>query len=290
MTATVVVGVPTFNGSATVEEALQSLLDQAGPELLLVVRDDASTDGTPDVVARLAERDDRVRLVVNQDRLGMVANWNAVLADARRLAPDARYFAWGSDHDIWRPDWLHDLAAALDDDPAAVLAYPLVERQHEDGRLAGGWQFDTRGVGRPRDRLGRTVRDGVAGDMIYGLARLDALGAVGGYQPVVYPDRLLLARLALRGEFVQVPRVLWNRRMGRLSTAERQRSTLFAGRPPAYARLPWWAQHVLVLREDPRARAAYAKAAGGVALRPLRATVGRLLRRLGVMRPPQSPR
>lgn len=284
MTAAVVVGVPTYNGADTVEEALLSLLNQKGPEFLLVVVDDASCDGTSDIVAALATADPRIRLVKNRKRLGMVANWNRVLAESLRQAPEARYFAWGSDHDVWRPGWLQALTAALDADPSAVLAYSLVARVNPDESVGGDWRFDTGGVASPLDRLGRTVRNGVAGDMIYGLFRADVPRDVGGYQRVIFPDRLLLARAALRGTFVQVPEVLWTRRMGALSTPERQRHTLFSGSAPWYLRLPWWVQHPWVLDEGTAASLTYARAAGGVALRVPRAAAGRLMRAAGLGR------
>jgi glycosyltransferase involved in cell wall biosynthesis len=285
VTASVVVGVPTYNGAATVEESLGSLLDQHGPDLAVVVVDDCSVDGTPDIVDQLAAADPRVTLVRNPRRLGMVANWNEVLAHSRRVAPEARYFAWASDHDHWHPGWLRTLVSALDAEPAAVLAYPLVSRVLPDGSVVGGWRFDTAHDPSPTRRLRSTVRDGVAGDMIYGLFRVAALDDVGGYQPVVYPDRLLLARLALRGRFLQVPEVLWTRRVGLPSTAERQRTTLFVDRPPVHTRLPWWVQHPALVGEDAVVRLAYARSAGGVALRKPRAVVGRLLRTLGLRGP-----
>lgn len=289
MTPSVVLGVPTYNGGATVREALASLLEQDGPELAVLVVDDASTDDTRAIVEDIAAADARVHVLGNSQRLGMVDNWNKVLHESLTRFPAAEFFAWGSDHDVWRPGWLHKLATALESAPSAVLAYPLVERLSGGRPVPGGhWTFDTTGHTSPVQRLGHTVRDGVAGDMIYGLFRARALAEVGGYQPVVYPDRLLLGRVALRGQFLQVPEVLWSRRMGALSTAERQRRTLFAGRPPAHARLPWWVQHPLLLSEPPVARLMYARAAGGVALRGPRAKTARFLRSVGLLGPARA--
>ena len=282
-----VVGVPSYNGQAHVIAALRSLLDQTGEDMEVVVVDDASTDSTAAMVAELAEDHPRLHLQVNPHRLGMVTNWNHALDVALRLVPDAEFFAWGSDHDVWSPHWLTALVAALDDRPDAVLAYPLSERMYETGSVVGGWRFDTADVRSPRERLSRTVRDGVAGDMIYGLFRAEPLRAAGGYARVVYPDRLLLGRLALRGPFVQVDHVLWHRRIGALSDPVRQRTTLFGGAPPLHSRLPWWLEHPAVLpRSDgAAARWAYLRAGVAVARRRPRAAVGRLLRSVGLRRP-----
>jgi glycosyltransferase involved in cell wall biosynthesis len=62
-TPTLSILVPTWNAAATVERALASVLAERTVPLELVVVDDASTDGTPDLVAGIAERDPRVVLV-----------------------------------------------------------------------------------------------------------------------------------------------------------------------------------------------------------------------------------
>lgn len=279
-----VVGVPSYNGEAYVGEALRSLLEQTSEDVMVVVVDDASTDGTVAAVTDLAARSPRLHVEVNQRRLGMVANWNHTFRVARRLVPRAEFFAWGSDHDVWAPRWLETMVDALDRHPDAVLAYPLSERVYNVDSVRGGWRFDTVGVRSPRERLARTVRDGVAGDMIYGLFRAEELATLEGYARVVYPDRLLLGRLALRGEFVQADEVLWHRRMGALSDPRRQRTTLFGGRPPLHSRLPWWIEHPAVMpgQDGVAARWTYLQAGTAVARRRPRAAVGRLLRSAGL--------
>ena len=54
---------PTWNAAATVERALASILDEVDVRLECLVIDDASTDGTADLVASVAERDPRVVLI-----------------------------------------------------------------------------------------------------------------------------------------------------------------------------------------------------------------------------------
>lgn len=53
---------PTWNAATTVERALDSILVERGIPLEVVVVDDASTDGTADIVAAVAQRDPRVVL------------------------------------------------------------------------------------------------------------------------------------------------------------------------------------------------------------------------------------
>jgi hypothetical protein len=86
--------------------------------------------------------------------------------------------------------------------------------------------------------------------MVYGLFRTTALERVGAFPRVLAPDRLLLAQLALHGTFLQVPDRLWSRRRETRFSLERQRESLFGSRPPWYARLPWWCQHVAVFSRN----------------------------------------
>jgi hypothetical protein len=73
---------------------------------------------------------------------------------------------------------------------------------------------------------------------VYGLYRLDALEEAGPFRRVLAPDRLVLSELALRGELIQVDRVLWHRRAVGRTSKERQRVTLFGGPPPWWTHLP----------------------------------------------------
>ena len=62
-TARVSVLLPLRDEAARVEPCLRALLAQTGVDLEIVVLDDGSTDGTPDVVRRVAQGDPRLRLL-----------------------------------------------------------------------------------------------------------------------------------------------------------------------------------------------------------------------------------
>ena len=250
----VVIGIPTFNKARWLGEALESLLGQTYRELALVVVDDGSSDGTVALARELAGRDPRLQVFVNPSRLGMLGNTNRALELPRELFPEAPYLALGSDHDVWDPRWLSSLVALLDADPGVVLAYPLTRRIDEDGVEYPGqkppWRLDTRGMAAPRARMRHAFRRMAAGDMIYGVFRAAALERVGGYRPVLVPDRLLLSELALHGTFAQAPEVLWRRRFRGLASLDRQRAAFFLDGEPPWIGLPWWLQHTGAIAWD----------------------------------------
>jgi len=73
--------IPAYNNEATIEATIRSVLAQTYENLEVVVVDDCSRDGTAAVVEAIG--DERVRLVRNEENLGMVGNWNKSLWETR---------------------------------------------------------------------------------------------------------------------------------------------------------------------------------------------------------------
>jgi glycosyltransferase involved in cell wall biosynthesis len=113
--------VPVRDGERYLEEALRSVLDQAHPELELLVVDDGSTDATPEVLRRMG---DRVR-AVRQPPRGVAAaiNHGVSLAGGQLLAfLDA--------DDLWTPGRLAAQLAALDQDAGLDFVLGHVRQFH----------------------------------------------------------------------------------------------------------------------------------------------------------------
>ena len=248
--ARVAIGAPLYNHADDLSEALESWLLQSYRDFRLVCVDDQSTDRTEEVVRDYAATDSRITYTKNPRRLGMIGNWRRAFELALEAVPDAEYFAWASDHDIWHPRWLQTLVNVLDERPEVVLAYPRNWRVMPDGVVADKrpWEFDTAGVDDRRLRFRRTMRHMSAGNMVYALARADAVKRAGIYRHVLVPDRLLLMELSLEGQFHQVPEKLWFRRWyGPIFSLGRQRRAFFPDGRPLYAYVPWWIGHAVSL-------------------------------------------
>jgi len=246
------IGVTLRNRALYLSESLDSLLAQTHARFQLVLVDDGSTDGTEAIARAYAGRDSRVRYVRFPERRGMVAAWRAAFEEA--TAGGSSYFAWASDHDRWHPKWLETLVATLEGYPDVVVAYPLTQRISPDGvpMAKPARQFETLGVTdlQARWTLFNRSDSVAAGDMVYGLMRVNAVRDAGVFREVLCPDRLLLAELTLRGQIRQVPEVLWYRRQFDTGSVERQRSTLFApGAQPPSAWTPPWYLHARSLWE-----------------------------------------
>jgi len=113
VTPTVSVAVPMFNGAAHIAECIESVLGQSHDDFELVLVDDASSDDTVDIAKEYD--DSRIRLIVNEERLGAEGNWNAALEHSR-----GRYVKVLSHDDTIYPQCLERQMAVLDGDQELV--------------------------------------------------------------------------------------------------------------------------------------------------------------------------
>lgn len=98
----------TWNGERYLCEQLDSLFAQDHAPLALTIRDDGSTDGTPDLLARFAGRPG-VSLVAGR-RVGAAASYFALIEAA---SPESDYLALCDQDDVWRPDKISRAVARL---------------------------------------------------------------------------------------------------------------------------------------------------------------------------------
>lgn len=201
---------PTWNAAAFIGRTLDSLAAQTCPNLSILISDDCSSDGTADICAARAARDDRFELVRQPRNLGWTGNANALLRLAAERA-DYLLFAWHDD--LLAPSYVERLVARLEANPRAVVAYSDLSLTHADGQheiqiydaltgrhsvlerakaLAwkrGKWWVPVRGVFRAgaAQRIGGLKRHG------------------GGEFSADWPWML---HLAILGEFERVPEVL----------------------------------------------------------------------------------
>jgi hypothetical protein len=108
--------VAAYRAGDYLREAIASALAQTWTDLEVLVSDDAADPA----VRQLAEsfNDSRVRYRANPVRLGVAGNHWAGFAAAR-----GRYLAILNHDDLWRPDFLMVLVAALESEPDVVVAF-----------------------------------------------------------------------------------------------------------------------------------------------------------------------
>jgi len=113
------IAMATCDGARFVDAQLESLAAQTRRPDELVVCDDASVDGTPDLVAAFAARAPfPVRLERNPRRLGTTANFERAVA----LCEGEIVFLADQD-DVWKPDKIETLAGRLEERPELGLVF-----------------------------------------------------------------------------------------------------------------------------------------------------------------------
>jgi glycosyltransferase involved in cell wall biosynthesis len=191
------VGMPVYNGAATLEAALRSVLSQTVSDLEVIISDNGSTDGTPDICARMMAEDKRIIYVRHEVTLPITANFSFVLHQAR-----APYFMWAAHDDMREPDMAARLIAGLKAAPSAVLAFGDVVELKDGVPTGRGGGFDTRGKSN-----GQRLRQTAFGLMfhIYGVWRTDAAQQAPIRATTWWADTPFMMAASQLGDFIHVP-------------------------------------------------------------------------------------
>lgn len=121
-----------YDGARYVAAAVESVLAQTYADLELIVVDDASRDATLDVLAPLAERDPRLRVVALSQNVGPFVAANQALERS-----DSAFIARLDADDLCHPERLARQLALLDAQPAVGLVGSDVVLVDAEGRRLG---------------------------------------------------------------------------------------------------------------------------------------------------------
>ncbi len=210
---------PVRNGARTLDEAIGSILRQTLPAIEVVVIDDGSTDATPEILARYAAGDGRVRIRRTRPR-GIVP----ALEEARSLARASILARMDAD-DVAEPDRIEVQWGFLRAHPEIALCGTHVEA-FPRARVAGGrrrYEAWLNGMRTGEDVLRDLFVECPLAHPTF-VMRAEALDSVGGYRDAGWPeDYDLLLRLWLEGYGLGVvPRRLlrWREGNARLSRTD----------------------------------------------------------------------
>jgi glycosyltransferase involved in cell wall biosynthesis len=117
---TVSIGLPTHNREAYLRRAIDSLLDQTYRDIVLIISDNASTDGTQKICEEYAKKDNRVRYIRQKENIGQLGNATLMLHE---IAAAAEYCLFVSDDDFWDPRFIEVCMRQLEREPEAGMAF-----------------------------------------------------------------------------------------------------------------------------------------------------------------------
>lgn len=124
--------VPAYRAASYIGRTIESVLAQTYREWEMLIADDCSPDNTGEVVAALAERDARIRLIALQRNGGPAAARNAALQQA-----GGRWIAFLDSDDMWLPPKL-ERSMAHAKATSAALVFTAYRRISQDESRVGG--------------------------------------------------------------------------------------------------------------------------------------------------------
>ncbi len=192
--------VPTHNRASLIGQTLDSISRQTFRDYEVIIIDDGSTDETARVVR---QRPEPLHYLYQEQR-GAAAARNHALAEA-----NGSLVAFLDSDDIWLPDFLSEVAAAVQAQSDAALGYADFRTIDGQGRTLRGH--------RKKQHGGRVVTPLFASIFIHTscvVARRDAILQAGGFDDRMEAneDYDLWLRLSLEHPFVSVPKPLCLRR------------------------------------------------------------------------------
>jgi glycosyltransferase involved in cell wall biosynthesis len=205
------IGLAVRNGQNVLNRCIESILSQDFTDLELVICDNASDDGTIDMLHDYARADPRIKLSANQVNIGSHENMNRVLEASR-----GTFFRWISADDWLEPRCLSTCVRALESRPDAIGVTTWFTIHTPDGltryeEYRGEYPTSPDPVRRFQRMLWFFHAGDAKYDPIYGLYRRNCLMRAHVLRPSERTDWLLSAELTLLGPIIHVDERLANR-------------------------------------------------------------------------------
>jgi glycosyltransferase involved in cell wall biosynthesis len=234
----VTIGVPTFQRREKLPRAVQSALRQTHRNIEVTVYDNASTDGTEELVRELARQDERLRYVRRERNLGPEANMD----DAIRRG-GAEFTMLLADDDWIADDYVQRCVAELLARPELSVAAGRPHYMRDESEVPFGAPIETLDPDPARRVLAyfSAVDDNAP---FYGVIRRSAVEAQPAMRRVLGFDWLWVAGLAFTGGIARVEDAALFRELGGASEST-EANIRTSGLPRAHAKIP----HLVIGRE-----------------------------------------
>jgi len=175
-----------WNGEHVLEKTVNSLLKSHYPNLYVLIVDNASTDGSRDLIARLSSADGpgRVQGLLLESNLGWGAAVNKGLS--AELLREFSFFLCMNNDVIVEPDAVSKLVEMMTLNPSLGILSPVILDDHGDETPTGGhlnklgwWDREVKGL---KERGGGLYE----ADVVIGaamLVRREVFEKIGGFDP-----------------------------------------------------------------------------------------------------------
>lgn len=210
----VVVCLPCYNAELFIKRTLESLKKQTYSNFKVFVSDDKSTDQTVSLIKSLVGTDERFQLIEQKQNLGWIDNVDFLLEKA---ASEGKYTFIMPHDDVIESSYIAKLVEALENNPDAVLSFSDMNFNDRNPSKVASYTA----MGKVKSRLKRLEKllekEKLWWIAYRGLMRADLIPEIIPSQKNLFGNReyaadwFLLIRLAMFGEFVRVPEVLYTK-------------------------------------------------------------------------------
>lgn len=119
---------PMYNAAQYLEKCMKSVLSQTLRDIEIICVDDGSTDGTLDILNEFAKKDERIKIIKQQNLYAGAAR-NSGIKIAR-----GRYFAFWDADDFFEPNTLETLYKKAEKEEADICLCSAYDYDNETGR------------------------------------------------------------------------------------------------------------------------------------------------------------
>ncbi len=106
---------PVYNGEKYLKNCLQGVVNQTFKNFEYIILDNASTDGTKNIIKEFAESDDRIKVFRNPSTLKIIDNWNESL---KYVSPDSKWIKFAFADDRLFPNCVEEMVRVGEKDPS----------------------------------------------------------------------------------------------------------------------------------------------------------------------------
>ena len=106
----------TYNGEKYLKEQIDSILNQTYKDINLIISDDCSTDNTKIILEEYEQKDDRIKLYIQKENLGVVKNIEFLLNKV-----ESPYYMLADQDDYWLPEKAEKSLALLEKNNADLV-------------------------------------------------------------------------------------------------------------------------------------------------------------------------
>jgi glycosyltransferase involved in cell wall biosynthesis len=223
------IGLMVYNEADYLDKTFESIFSQGIDNYEILVGNNASTDGSSNIIDAWAKKYPELVHIKRQFNIGALQNWNDIIERAR-----GEYFVLAGGHDLWSSRYLKSLIERLDYNPRAVIAFARTQWIDQSGNNVSipTSLLDTSGM----KSLGRFVSIMFANQhYLYGMMRLSEVKKTRKQLEIVGSGEIFLQELAQLGDFSLVEGERWFRRINRnenslLQRLFRYQEILFSGK------------------------------------------------------------